>query len=160
MKRFLLDTGILLGLIGRAPWALWARSEFGLTDGTAVTFTSIICRGELLALAEKRGWGRKKRKILEEVLNEFPTLDINQEDILRAYALIDAWTHGKSLDSAKHSFPPPKPARPMTKNDIWIAATASASGAALVSTDKDFAHLHDRWVTFIYVDSTMSLPEN
>ena len=91
MKGFLLDTGMLLGLVSKAPWALWARSEFGLADGKTVTFTSVIYRGELLALAEKRGWGEKKRKILGEVLNEFPTLDINQEDILKAYALIDAW---------------------------------------------------------------------
>lgn len=160
MKRFLLDTGILLGLISEAPWALWARSEFGLTDGKTVTFTSVICRGELLALAEKRGWGEGKRKILREVLNEFPTLDINREDILKAYAFIDAWTHGKPLDSPEHPFPPPRPARSMTQNDIWIAATASASGAVLLSTDKDFAHLHDKWITFVYVDPKMSLPEN
>lgn len=55
MKRFLLDTGMLLGLVGKAPWVLRARSELGLTDGKTVTFTSVICRGELLALAEKRG---------------------------------------------------------------------------------------------------------
>ena len=160
MKRFLLDTGMLLGLVGKAPWALGARSELGLADGKTVTFTSVICRGELLALAEKRGWGEKKRKILEEVLNEFPTLDINLEDILKAYALIDAWTHGKRLDSPEHAFPPPKPARSMTKNDIWIAATASATNAILLSTDRDFAHLHDKWITFIYVDPAKSLPEN
>ena len=160
MKRFLLDTGVLLGIISKASWASRARSEFGLTDGTAVTFTSVICRGELLALAEKRGWGEKKRDILAEVLNEFPTLDINQKNVLKAYALIDAWTHGKYLNSPEHAFPPPKPARPMAKNDIWIAATASASNAVLLSTDKDFAHLHDKWITFIYVDPRMSLPEN
>ena len=153
MKRFLLDTGILLGLISRASWASWTHSEFDLTDGKTVTFTSVICRGELLAFAEKRGWGEKKRKILIDVLNEFPTLDINQEDILKAYALIDAWTRGKCPDS-------PKPARPMKQNDIWIAATASASNAVLLSTDKDFAHLHDKWITFNYIDPKMSLPQN
>lgn len=125
-----------------------------------MVFTSVICRGELLALAEKRGWGEGKRERLEEVLHKFPALDINREDVLKAYALIDAWTHGKLLDSPEHAFPHPKPARPMSKNDIWIAATASASGAVLLSTDKDFAHLHDKWITFVYVDPRMSLPEN
>lgn len=160
MERFVLDTGMLLGFVLDAPWALWARSEFSLGDRETMVFTSVICRGELLALAEKRGWGEGKRERLEEVLRKFPALDINREDVLKAYALIDAWTHGKLLDSPERAFPPPKPARPMSKNDIWIAATASASGAVLLSTDKDFVHLHDKWVTFIYVDPTMSLPEN
>ena len=160
MKRFLLDTGMLLGFVRGAPWALWARSNFSLGDQTTMVFTSIICRGELLALAEKRGWEEKKRGRLEEVLDEFPTIDINQKSILNAYALIDAWTHGKYLDSTEHDFPPPKPAVSMSKNDLWIAATAYASNATLLSTDKDFAHLHDKWINFVYIDPKMSLPEN
>ena len=106
---------------------------------------------------------KKRKKVrgrLEEVLDEFPTIDINQKSILNAYALIDAWTHGKHLDSTEHDFPPPKPAVSMSKNDLWIAATAYASNATLLSTDKDFAHLHDKWINFVYIDPEMSLPEN
>ncbi len=158
MKRFLLDTGMLLGFVREAPWALWARSKFSLGDQETMVFTSIICQAELLALAEKRGWGEKKRGRLEEVLDEFPTLDINQKSILNAYALIDAWTHGKHLNSPEHTFPPPKPAVPMGKNDLWIAATAYASNSVLLSTDKDFAHLHDEWINYVYVDPKMSFP--
>lgn len=156
MKRFLLDTGVLLGFIRETSWALWARSNFGLGDQAAMVFTSIICRGELLALAEKRGWGEKRRERLEEVLDEFPTLDINKKSILKTYALIDAWTHGKHLGSTEHDFPPPKPAVSMSKNDLWIAATACASKATLLSTDKDFVHLHDKWINFVYIDPVMS----
>ena len=64
-----------------------------------MVFTSVICQGELRAIAEKRGWGKDKRTKLEEVLNKFPTLDINKQPILNAYALIDAWTHGKTVAS-------------------------------------------------------------
>ena len=160
MKRFLLDTGVLLGVIREEPWALWARSNFSFGDQAAMFFISVICRGELLALAEKRGWGEKKRGRLEEVLDEFPTLDINKKSILKAYALIDAWTHGNHLDSSEYGFPPPKPAVSMAKNDLWIAATAHASNATLLSTDKDFAHLHDKWINFIYVDPKMHLPKS
>jgi tRNA(fMet)-specific endonuclease VapC len=31
----------------------------------------------------------------------------------------------------------------MRENDLWIAATAAASDAILVTTDKDFDHLHE-----------------
>ena len=66
MERFLLDTGVLLGFIREASWALWARSNLGLGEQTTMVFTSIICRGELLALAEKRGWGSsaETRKVI------------------------------------------------------------------------------------------------
>ena len=46
----------------------------------------------------------------------------------------------------------------MGKNDLWIAATAYASNSVLLSTDKDFAHLHDEWINYVYVDPKMSLP--
>ena len=153
MSHFLLDTGLLLGFCRSAPWALQARTVHGLGEPDATVFTSIVCRGELLSLAEKFGWGRDRRTRLREVLATMPVIDINDESILEAYAQIDAWTHGKSVTSP-HSTPPPKPAIPMKQNDLWIAATANVSGAVLLSTDKDFAHLNDVWLQFVYVDQT------
>ena len=151
MARFLLDTNLLLGFIREAPWAIRARTEFKLGDRETMVFTSIVCKGEILALAEKRGWGSNRRARLEDVLAQIPTLDISRQTILAAYALIDAWTHGKAVTSPQNT-PPPRPAVSMTQNDLWIAATAHASGATLLSTDKDFKHLHEVWLDFIYVD--------
>ena len=149
-KRFLLDTGMLLGFVRAAPWALRIRREFDLGDEETMVFTSVICKGELLALAEKNGWGKGRRTRLEDVLDRFPTLDISRESIVSTYALIDAWTHGKSVASPGQT-PPPKPAVPMTQNDLWIAATAHESKATLLSTDKDFCHLNNVWIKFVYV---------
>ena len=151
MARFLLDTNLLLGFIREAPWAIRARTEFKLGDRETMVFTSIVCKGEILALAEKRGWGSNRRARLEAVLAQIPTLDISRQTISAAYALIDAWTHGKAVTSPQNT-PPPRPAVSMTQNDLWIAATAHASGATLLSTDKDFKHLHEIWFDFIYVD--------
>ena len=78
-RRYLLDTGTLLGFVREAPWAIRARKMFNRGDRETMVFTSIICRGELLALAEKNGWGRNKRLRLEHVLEDFPTVDIKQE---------------------------------------------------------------------------------
>ena len=99
MARFLLDTNLLLGFIREAPWAIRARTEFKLGDRETMVFTSIVCKGEILALAEKRGWGSNRRARLEDVLAQIPTLDISRQTILAAYALIDAWTHGKAVTS-------------------------------------------------------------
>lgn len=151
MKRFLLDTGMLLGLTRKATWARRTLDRLHLDDQETATFTSVICHGELLALAEKNGWGEERRTELANTLAKVPTLDINKQAILNAYALIDAWTHGKSV-TAPHNVSPPEPAISMGKNDLWIAATAHASKATLLSTDKDFDHLNDVWLKRIYVD--------
>lgn len=159
VKRFLLDTSMLLGFVRNAPWANRVRTEFNLGNKETMVFTSVVCLGELLALAEKRGWGEGRRDQLDQVLHGFPTLDINKQPILRAYALIDAWTHGNSVASPGQA-PPPKPAVPMTQNDLWIAATAHESQATLLSTDRDFEHLNDVWIKFVYVNQSTSQPQD
>jgi len=40
----------------------------------------------------------------------------------------------------------------MGENDIWIAATAKVTGAVLLTTDKDFDHLHGKYLTRIWID--------
>ena len=151
MRSFILDTGILLGLTRDAQWARRAFDRLELNDPETPVFTSIVCHGEMLALAEKRGWGASGRRELDRVLDGLPRLDIGKGDILKAYALLDAWTHGRPV-AAPNDAPPPKPARSMGKNGLWIAATAHASGAVLVTTDKDFDHLHGVWLNRELVD--------
>ena len=150
MKRYLLDTGLLLGFIREAPWAIQARESLSLGNPETMVFTSVICQGEILALAEKNGWGVGKRTRLEQQLNQIPGLDIRRKEVLHAYARIDAWTHGKSV-RAPNNAPPPKPAFPMKQNDLWIAASTHASGAILVSTDGDFSHLDSIWLPFVNI---------
>lgn len=151
MSRFLLDTNILLGFVREAAWAIKARADHGLGDSETMVFTSVICKGEILALAEKLGWGKDKRRRLDDILETIPTLDINQPAILDAYARIYAWTHGKPV-AAPRSVLPPKPAVSMKQNDMWIAATTHASDATLLSTDTDFEHLAGIWLDFVRVD--------
>lgn len=156
MKRYLLDTNLLLGFTRSADWAQWAYKEFDLGAETTMVFTSVICRGELLALAEKNGWGEAKRKSLVEVLNRFPTVDLNKDTILNHYAALDTWTHGRTLvDTTRPD--PPKPAVSMKQNDLWIAATAVATGATLMTTDKDFDHLNGLWLERVLVDQSAKL---
>jgi predicted nucleic acid-binding protein len=42
------------------------------------------------------------------------------------------------------------------KNDIWIAATAHAGKATLITTDGDFDHLNGRFITVVKLDSKMT----
>ncbi len=45
---------MLLGLARGAPWARWAYNHFGLGNSEVIYYTSVVCVGELLALAESR----------------------------------------------------------------------------------------------------------
>ncbi len=151
---FLLDTSLLVGLARSSEWALRTVDEFKLNDRHVFTCTSVICRGEMLALAEKFGWGAGKRDVLEGILARLPTVELNNPSILQAYALIDAWTHGSTV-AAPNQTPPPKPAKRMGQNDLWIAATAHASEFTLLSADRDFEHLQGSWLDFVCVDQGM-----
>lgn len=148
----MLDTGVLVGLARSAEWALFTQDQFALNDEGTIVSTSVICKGEILALAERRGWGHARRNRLEQVLESFPTLGINQPEIIRCYASISAWTQGSEIEGTVA--PPPKPAVTMGQNDIWIAATACATHSLLLTTDKDFSHLNKIWIDHAFVDQT------
>ena len=138
---------MLLGLARGAPWARWAYNHFGLGNSEVIYYTSVVCVGELLALAEKFGWGHQRRSQLNRLLEEWPALPITDPDILTAYALIDAWSCGKQV-TAPGGASPPKSAVKMGKNDLWVAATARATRAVLLSTDGDFEHLDGVWLQY------------
>ena len=82
------------------------------------------------------------------MLADLVTLDLNDPDIIAGYVSVDQ----KNL---LH----PKGARNISANDRWIAATARASGACLLTTDKDFLHLHPDISVVQCVDPASKLPE-
>jgi tRNA(fMet)-specific endonuclease VapC len=83
----------------------------------------------MYALANKFGWGAAKRAALASLLGRLEQVDINDPQILTAYGEIDAWS-----DAQGHT---------MGKNDIWIAAASWVKNTTILTTDKDFDHLHD-----------------
>lgn len=127
-----------------------ARADHELDAPNTVVVTSAVCTGELRALAERNGWGARKREQLERVLQHFPTIGIRSAQVQAACAMINAWTSGVA-NAAPSSAPPPQPARTLGQNDLWVAATARATRSALMSTDADFKHLSGIWLEFLYV---------
>ena len=81
-------------------------------------------------------------QFLNDFLKGVVTIDILNSDqkLLECYKLIDCYSKNKLPDltgnykSGSHYI--------MGKNDIWIGATALILNATLVTTDKDFDHLH------------------
>ncbi|WP_104986376.1 type II toxin-antitoxin system VapC family toxin [Sorangium cellulosum] len=84
---------------------------------------SIVSIGELLAFAKRRAWGTDRSDRLNQVIKQLVVLDINRA-IAEHYAAIHTFLVGSG--------------RTVADNDVWIAATAAATSALLITTDKDF----------------------
>lgn len=141
MRNFVLDTNLVLAF-QKTNQNLIEKvvSENDLNDSDAVLMISAITRGELLSIALQNNWGDAKLQRLAQILESLITLDIGGDDevLLNAYAEIDAF--------CKKRHPTKKlvgSAKPMGKNDLWIAATAMATNATLLTTDGKFQHIAD-----------------
>lgn len=133
---FTLDTSILLGLLRNASVWRRAKDEYIGDKDTEDLIISIVTEGELWAIAEKRGYGKSKRRKIQGLIPQFLRVPIRYQDLIDRYADIDAYSQNKHphYDLGLTS-------RKMGKNDLWIAATASATNTSLITTDGNFDHL-------------------
>ena len=137
----LLDTNILVHVVRRDAVGRQIMENHSLLDRADRPLISVVTLGEIESLAEKFGWGEPKKKVLRELLRELVIVQLGQGDIVPKYSEIDHYCERVI-----------KPARPMGQNDMWIAATASATGATLLTTDSDFDHLDPTFVNRIRFD--------
>ena len=92
-------------------------------------------------------------KSLDEILRKLPVVDLNNDLIISEYAQIDSYSFGKN---AARPLPSGHSARRMGKNDLWIAATASAVRAQLLTTDHNFDHLDGVFVQVDFIDQSLT----
>jgi tRNA(fMet)-specific endonuclease VapC len=138
----LLDTNILLQLVRNKELGQRLTVQFNLADAVYRPLISIVTVGEIWALADQFAFGAQKRQFLNKVLAAMIILDINDESVIESYVLVD-----RACRKA------PGGARVLSKNDLWIGATAKAAGATLLTMDKDFLCLHPDCGLIHYVDS-------
>ena len=134
----LLDTGIVVLLCRGGEAGNRLDVAYGLSTRRHTPLLSVISVGELLAFARNASWGGEKEARLRELLANLTIVDVNREPVLTAYADLSA--HLK------------RAGRPMGQNDVWIAATARATKAALLTLDTDFDVLHPSLIRREYVD--------
>lgn len=92
----------------------------------AITFVTV---GELYYGAEKARWGEARRKRLEETLRNFVVVPYDYE-IARCYGRVRASIEAKG--------------RPVSDNDLWMAACAIRHGTPLVTHNaKHFVDIPD-----------------
>ena len=141
---YLLDTNILVHLIRGKGASVGIVAHFGFQTDYSQCLISVVTVGEMYALARKWSWGPKKLVELDRLLARLVWVNINQPDILIAYGELD---HASEMNGKR-----------MGKNDLWIAATAQVSGATLLTTDRDFEHLHPAQLTRIRIDPQSGKP--
>lgn len=144
MKRLLLDTNILIQLVRGNKTAKEVKSFVEkLTDPQI--FISVVNIAEAESLVVQWNWGKGKLATLKKIIENIITIDIeqNNQPLLDTYVDIDAFSQGKISSPSGEKLN--NSARNMGKNDLWIAATAHAMDAMLLTTDGDFDHLHNRF---------------
>ena len=140
MELVVLDTNILVHAIRESITWRTIESRLHLRSRAERPIISQVTIGELFALAEKAQspWGLPKRERLRELVREMLVVDLSRSGVIEHYARIDSYS-----ERSGHN---------MGKNDIWIAATAIAASAVLITTDADFDHLHPRFLRVLRID--------
>jgi tRNA(fMet)-specific endonuclease VapC len=124
----LLDTNIVIHLIRDNEVGRRVDATFQIRQRPDRPLISIVTVGECLSLARQFKWGPQKVTALETLLRELVVVPIDSRPVLDRFAEFHSWT--KSIG------------RTIGHNDLWIAATAAATGAHLVTTDADFDPLY------------------
>jgi tRNA(fMet)-specific endonuclease VapC len=142
---YLLDTGILVSWVRGDAIAKWVETQYALTKTPLRNVVSIVTVGEVRAFAKggrkHRPWGAAKLRVLDDFLSGLVRFDISDDAVLAAYAELDHYS--STLKSPRN----------MGKNDLWIAATARATGLRLLTLDCDFDHLDGELIRRDYIDS-------
>ena len=140
------DTNIILHLLRGTPLAEKIKNEVFIKEDQPFLIISVVTQAELESIAIQRNYGSPKRKALKKLLEEFLRIDIDNEDLIKRYAEIDAFSQG-NLEGR----PLEMSARNMGKNDLWIAATASIIDSTLLTTDRDFDHLEGIFIQLVKI---------
>jgi tRNA(fMet)-specific endonuclease VapC len=133
---YLYDTNIILGIIRSKK-----TSEFTdfLNPLDKSVYISVVIEAELKSIALQNKWGKEKIDKLDYYLDRFSFMEVTKS-LINTYVQIDTFSQRKNPNFTNYNFDTPKN---MGKNDLWIATTATVLGLELVTTDADFAHLHN-----------------
>jgi tRNA(fMet)-specific endonuclease VapC len=137
-KIVLLDTNVLVEIIRGSSLAEWIEAKYQLSSRPERPLISIVTVGEILALAKKFGWGDEKTRNLHDLIRQYVTVDISALTIIDFYAQISY-----HLESTGQKIP---------QNDMWIAATAAAAQAVLLTLDKHLDRLTSVFIEIEWID--------
>ena len=147
MKNIVIDTCVIIHIIRHSETGKNCIELLKEYDANPNIVISTVTKGELESFAKQQNWGASKLTALNNFLNQVTYIDIENADtkLLESYANIDAYS--------KRKIPAPNgelkqgSSCKMGKNDLWIAASAHAIDAPLLTADGDFDHLNGNFLT-------------
>jgi len=142
MRRYLLDTGILVHYARGSALYQQIEQEEMLTASECVIMVSIVAVAEILSFGKQKSWGQQKIQAIQSLLSKIIITDITYVDtsLINAYTTLDAYSKNKLPGNSLGM------SITMGKNDLWIAATAQIANAILLTIDGDFDHLHGNFI--------------
>jgi predicted nucleic acid-binding protein len=138
MPADLLDTNIFVHLIRDDATGQWLKRDRRLLLVQERPMYSVVVEGEVRFLGHQWGWGADRLERMQFLLGYFERLPIEVSQVIEAYAAIDAFGVARGIR--------------MGKNDLWIAATAHAVGAQVLTTDRDFDHLDGIFLNRVLIE--------
>lgn len=143
MRKFVLDTNILLHYVRQSALAQEVEDNLNLLSRDAIPMIASVSIGEMEGFVQRQQWGQAKVNRLKKLVEKIAVIDIAAADdqLMNAYATL--WNY------SKNALPDYKLGKSIGigQNDVWIAALAHTAKAALVTTDGDFDHLNGKWIT-------------
>lgn len=139
--RYVLDTNILLFYIRGGNTCEYIERNFAPFDANNEAIISVVTVAEIMVLASVNNWGSTKMKLLQRLINGVTIVEVRYQNLINYYLEIEQYNrniHPDKRRSGSHV--------KMGKNDIWIAATAIATNAKLLTADIDFSHLDNALV--------------
>ncbi len=133
----LLDTNIIVHLLRGKDTGQRIDAAYGLRRRRDRPLICVVTVGESLGIAKQRGWGTERILALRAALAELVIVDINHSEILERFAEIHAADRKGGWN--------------LSHNDTWIAATASVTGATLLTTDRDFERMDPKFARVIRI---------
>jgi tRNA(fMet)-specific endonuclease VapC len=137
----LLDTGIVIVLARGREAGHSLDRRYALSARREVPLISVVTVGELLLFARTNGWGEEKERRLRHLLENLVIVDVHNDAVLDAYAELGAFARSVGRRMGQ-------------QNDVWIAATARATGSVLLTLDSDFDFLHPTYLQREWVDQS------
>lgn len=151
MRNLVIDTCVLIHIVRDTATGKNCIATISKLDEEPNIIISVVTKAEMESFALQNQWGIKKIEKLEKLLEDITVIDINHSDksLLSQYSQVDAYSKGKGV--SKNGNKISGSARKMGKNDLWIAATASALDVTLITTDGDFDHLAPDFIDVIKI---------
>lgn len=133
---YLLDTNTFVRIARNDVVAQQLSSELGLTKDSPVIASSVTL-GEIEYFARHRNWNAATIAAMKQQCNSAFLINPDSGGVAIAYADIKQATRSVSNRD----------------NDVWIAASARAAGACLVSSDKWFLNVGGSLVDLALYDA-------